>query len=89
MGSGFTGIVELEEALNRCLLEPRLDPTWLDIGRQWSAAVWERADTLGPAPLPPEQIERGIALATRPVFVCGTHRSGDINLFFLVRRIIV
>ena len=73
------GVVELEAALAR-LLEPdaggRPDPAWLDRARQWSAAVWEQAEALGPAPLDPEAIERGLALAASPVFVCGAHRSG-------------
>lgn len=69
------GIVELEVALAR-LLDGRPDPSWLEVGRQWSAAVWARADALGPASLAPEAIARGLALAARPVFVCGAHRSG-------------
>ena len=74
---GGAAIVELEAALAPLLdTGGRPDPAWLDIGRQWSAAVWAQADALGPTPLSPEEIERGLALAARPVFVCGAHRSG-------------
>ena len=54
----------------------RPDPAWLDSARRWSAAVWDRAAASGPAALTPETVERGLALAARPVFVCGAHRSG-------------
>lgn len=77
MGSDLAGLVELETGLAGLLVTGgRPDPRWLDVARQWSAAVWGCAEALGPAPLAPEAIERGLALAARPVFVCGAHRSG-------------
>lgn len=71
------GVVELEADLARLLgTGGRPDPSWLDAARRWSAAVWDRAEALGPAPLTAEEIERGLALSARPVFICGAHRSG-------------
>ena len=73
-------IVELEEALAADLRRrPEVDGAildWLDGGRQWSAAVWNTAERQGAAALTASAVERGLALAQRPVFVCGAHRSG-------------
>jgi hypothetical protein len=73
-------IVALEAALDERLGDHaaiwRSSEPWLDLARQWSAAVWARADDLGPAVLPPDAVERGLALAACPVLVCGAHRSG-------------
>jgi hypothetical protein len=76
----LAGIVELEAALDRLLLPPapaeRPDPSWLDGARQWSSAVWSHAGALGAASPTPAMVARGLALAARPVFICGAHRSG-------------
>jgi len=84
VGADFASIVALEAALDRLLLEAPVgepfDPSVLDCARQWSAAVWGSAVALGPAPLSPAAIERGLTLAARPVFICGTHRSGTTLL---------
>jgi len=42
----------------------------------WSEATWEAAQLAGPAALTAADRERALRLATRPVFVCGAHRSG-------------
>ncbi|MFI4868094.1 MAG: sulfotransferase family protein [Steroidobacterales bacterium] len=42
----------------------------------WSDRVWAAAETRGPCRIAPEDIERGVSLARRPVFICGVHRSG-------------
>lgn len=52
----------------------------LDAGRRWSAAVWAAAERAGPIDLPPETVAWGRALAARPVFVVGVHRSGTTLL---------
>ena len=44
--------------------------------REWSEAVWSEAERLGPFPISRKQITCGLDLASRPVFVCGVHRSG-------------
>lgn len=48
----------------------------LDAAGQWAVAVWDLAVTRGPLPLDAGTIAAGLALAARPVFVCGVHRSG-------------
>lgn len=73
-------IIALEEALDERLQDHaavwRSSDSWLEVARQWSAVVWDSAESLGPASLAPDTVERGLALAARPVFVCGAHRSG-------------
>ena len=73
-------VVELEEALAADLrARPEVggsDLEWLDTARKWSAAVWNTAQQQGEAPFTAAAIERGLALAQRPVFICGAHRSG-------------
>jgi hypothetical protein len=52
----------------------------LAAGRRWAAAVWAEAERAGPVELPPETVAWGRALAARPVFVVGVHRSGTTLL---------
>jgi hypothetical protein len=52
----------------------------LAAGRRWAAAVWAEAERAGPVDLPPEMVAWGRALAARPVFVVGVHRSGTTLL---------
>jgi hypothetical protein len=48
--------------------------------RQWSQAIWAGAEGMG-APIPSSsELERGLQLAQRPVFVCGPARSGTTLL---------
>lgn len=42
----------------------------------WSHAVWSAAESAGPPILTASEIERAFAIARRPVFVFGAHRSG-------------
>lgn len=71
-------IVDLEEQLDRQLQRPRV--TDLDAVRKaataWSLAVWSLAESAGPLILTAIEIERAFAVARRPVFVFGVHRSG-------------
>jgi hypothetical protein len=71
-------IVDLEEQLDRQLQRPRV--TDLDAVRKaataWSLAVWSLAESAGPPILTAIEIERAFAVASRPVFVFGVHRSG-------------
>jgi hypothetical protein len=78
MRRDLLNIVDLEAQLDRQLQRPRV--TNLDAVRQaataWSQAVWSFAESAGPAPLTASEIEHAFALAHRPVFVFGAHRSG-------------
>jgi hypothetical protein len=71
-------IVALEEQLDRRLQRPRV--TDLDAVRRaataWSLAVWSLAESAGPLILTAGEIEQAFAVANRPVFVFGVHRSG-------------
>ncbi len=71
-------IVDLEAQLDRQLQRPRV--TNLDAARQaataWSRAVWSVAESAGPPILTASEIEHAFAIARRPVFVFGVHRSG-------------
>ena len=77
-------IAELEQVLDGQLQDWRemgqLDLAFVETAALWSKAVWMAAGALGPAPLSPATLERGLALARRPVFVCGVHRSGTTLL---------
>lgn len=78
----------LAAALDAALVDrrtvERFESTWLEPGMRWSEAVWEVAVALGPAELTGAAHKRGIALAARPVFVCGAHRSGTTLLHDLL-----
>ena len=78
-------IVETEETLNNLLVRRSEQSTgWLAPAVEWSWAVWDEADLLGPLPLSGEQINRGLQLAQNPVYICGVHHSGTA----LVRNIL-
>jgi Sulfotransferase family len=76
----FEPIVELEDAFDRALPRPRLTGTppegLIAAARRWSEAVWDAANAVTRRPMSGEEIERGVALSRRPVFICGVHRSG-------------
>jgi hypothetical protein len=75
-----TRLLELEHLLDLKLMDWRLD------GRAaarsaataglWSDAAWALAEACGPMLLDADDVTRGLALAHRPVFICGVHRSG-------------
>ncbi len=72
---------ELEDQFDKVLTRPRFSTVaqlhaMREVAARWSAAVWEEAQATGPLELDQEQITRGLELASRPVFVCGAHRSG-------------
>lgn len=71
-------IVDLEERLDQRLQRPRI--TELGAARAsakaWSDAVWSIAEAAGPRILAADEIELAFAVASRPVFVFGVHRSG-------------
>ncbi|OOQ59348.1 sulfotransferase family protein [Mucilaginibacter pedocola] len=73
-------IAEAEEQLNALLTVKRIqdspDPALLAKAREWSALVWDEAVGLGPMPLSEMEVTDGLRLATRPVYICGVHRSG-------------
>jgi hypothetical protein len=45
-------------------------------GREWSSLVVDSATAAGMATLRASNLEAGLAIAPRPVFICGVHRSG-------------
>jgi hypothetical protein len=74
-------------------LERRLDPMLRDRGpdnpfsqylqatvREWSQAIWTASEALGASMPGSGDLERGLRLARRPVFVCGAARSGTTLL---------
>ena len=77
-------LLGLESALDRHLPRTRLhgppSRELLDAAARWSDAAWRAAEAAGTTPLPPSDLEWGRRLAARPVFVCGTHRSGTTLL---------
>jgi Sulfotransferase family len=76
----FERLVALESRLDAELPRPHLrgrPPATLRArAREWSETVWSEAERLGPFTISREQIACGLDLASRPVFVCGVHRSG-------------
>lgn len=70
-------IVETEETLSDVLNRQTGQGTgWLAAAIEWSWAVWDEADLLGPLPLSGQQINNGLQLAQNPVYICGVHHSG-------------
>jgi hypothetical protein len=73
-------LLELEHLLDLRLIDWRLDgragASALIAARSWSDAAWTLAAAAGPLELDAEDVARGLALARRPVFICGVHRSG-------------
>lgn len=73
-------IVHLERQLDRCLSRPRVagdDARALPAAAaRWSAHVWAVASAAGPVELGMDEVARGFDVASRPVFICGAHRSG-------------
>jgi hypothetical protein len=71
-------IVDLEEGLDQRLQRPRV----VDLAdarmaaAAWSNGVWSVAESAGPLILGVDEIERALAVASRPVFVFGVQRSG-------------
>ncbi|HEX8655185.1 MAG TPA: sulfotransferase [Allosphingosinicella sp.] len=84
IGTLFERIVERERDLAPRLLDrttvERLDLSYVEAARRWSAAIWAAAEVLGPAAPTADAVERGLAHAQRPVFICGAHRSGTTLL---------
>lgn len=77
-------LLGMERALDGQLPRTRLygppSREMLDAAARWSRAAWHAAEAAGPSPLPPADAEWGRRLAARPVFICGTHRSGTTLL---------
>lgn len=78
--SALFSISELEQTLDLKLGRPRVpagDPAALLLAAaKWSAAVWAAAEIAGPLTLNQMEIARGLAIADRPIHICGVHRSG-------------
>lgn len=49
---------------------------FLEALKTWSDEIWRLSRQLGPLPLSASQIDAGLNLAMRPVFICGVQRSG-------------
>lgn len=73
-------VEQLEERLDQVLTHPWVPATNLataaERAAEWAKAVCYEALAAGAAPLSEEQIAQGLAIARRPIFVCGAHRSG-------------
>jgi hypothetical protein len=76
----LASIIQTEARLHNLLPKQRLESSvpadLLAAAREWSQLVWNVAEQLGPMPLSKKQVEDGLNLAARPVFICGVHRSG-------------
>ncbi len=74
----------LECRLDRLLRDQVSDPRFVHCLRsalqEWSQAIWAVAENMGASDLSSDEIERGLQLARRPVFVCGPARSGTTLL---------
>lgn len=64
---------------NRSLERP-LDPHLQATLREWSRAIWTVAESLGPTVPLAHDLDHGLRLAQRPVFICGAARSGTTLL---------
>ncbi len=77
-------IADLERELDAQLQDrrqvQRLDLAFLRTAEAWSEAVWDAAGAFGAAGLTLKEIDAGMGLARRPVFICGAHRSGTTLL---------
>jgi hypothetical protein len=76
----LANVVRLESTLDSLLPAHRLKGSpgkaLLAAARAWSEEVWQVSRMLGPLPLSQEQLNNGLPLVQRPVFICGVHRSG-------------
>lgn len=77
-------IVGLERKLDSQLQDRRkvrrLDLAFLPTAEEWSEAVWAAAGAVPAIELTQTEIDAGMDLARRPVFICGAHRSGTTLL---------
>jgi hypothetical protein len=71
---------ELQAELDAQAEASGLTPLVRAKAREWSEAVWALSQSQGPPMLAPSDLERGLELARRPVFVCGVARSGTTLL---------
>lgn len=80
----FPELVELERPLDALLRSEHRDMGFFralrTAQREWSQAVWSAAESLGASDATPFDVDRGVMLAARPVFVCGAARSGTTLL---------
>ncbi|MGV3505029.1 MAG: sulfotransferase family protein [Adhaeribacter sp.] len=76
----FAELARLERRYHALLPVQRLRESpgkdLLEAAKAWSEEVWKISGILGPLSLPNAQLNKGLQLAQRPVFICGVHRSG-------------
>jgi hypothetical protein len=76
----FEAIVVRERTLGALLDQHPLNTppsaALISAAKEWSEAVWDTSQGRPSSVLNDDEVERGIALSHRPVFVCGAHRSG-------------
>ncbi len=76
----YESLIARERDFDRHLGHPRVrleDHSVLPTrAAQWSRAVWAAAQAEGPVVLGRAEVSRGLDVARRPIFICGTHRSG-------------
>ncbi len=66
----------LDDALTRPRVRSRDVPAMSRAAIPWSEAIWAHAQASGPLAVTDAEIALGVAIASRPVFICGVHRSG-------------
>lgn len=76
----MTRIAELARRTDRLLRDQHPDEAFVRMLRaalhEWSQAVWTAAEALGASEPHGDDLDRGLKLAQRSVFVCGAARSG-------------
>jgi hypothetical protein len=79
-----SSMIELESRLDRLLRNQVPDEQFVRSLRStveaWSQANWTAAESMGPSILASSELDHGLRLAQRPVFVCGLARSGTTLL---------
>src|SRR5471032_2795610 len=77
-------LIERENHLNTLLPPQRLEtspsPELIRAAIDWSQAVWAAADKAGPMVLSEDELNKGLKLSQRRVYICGVHRSGTTLL---------
>jgi hypothetical protein len=82
--AGANSIIELERRFDRLLRNQVPDEQFVRILRateqEWSHAIWAAAEACGRSVPSSDEVDRGLSLAQRPVFLCGAARSGTTLL---------
>jgi len=84
MDNSTKQLVALEEQLNSQIPDPKelsaKSAKLISAEEQWSEAIWRIANSSRPAKLNNNEIQEGLNLIEKPVFICGVPRSGTTLL---------